>query len=125
MDGFPVGPHGVGRGARPGSPDLGQSRQCVPGRHGQDGGPDRGAVPKADCGSPRGWVVGFWLLWRLEGGFEGLERMGMARTTIYRKIKFFRTITGKHPDEYEIPGVRIDLDKFLAAGGLREGAPRR
>jgi len=70
-------------------------------------------------------MLGFWLLWRLEGGFEGLERMGMARTTIYRKIKFFRTITGKHPDEYEIPGVRIDLDKFLGAGGFREGAPGR
>jgi hypothetical protein len=59
------------------------------------------------------------------GGFEGLERMGMARTTIYRKIKFFRMITGQHPDEFEIAGVRIDLDKFIAAGGSREVAPRR
>ena len=31
-------------------------------------------------------LFGFWLLWHLEGGFEGLERLGMNRATIYRKI---------------------------------------
>ena len=59
-------------------------------------------------------LVGFWLLWHLEGGFEGLQQLGMSRTTIYRKIKYFRLATGQHPDEYKIPGVRIDVEKYLA-----------
>jgi hypothetical protein len=65
-------------------------------------------------------MMGFWLMWHLEGGFEGLEKLGMSRTTIYRKIKFFRTITGQHPDEYVVPGVRIDLEKYLASVAARK-----
>ena len=60
-------------------------------------------------------LMGFWLMWHLHGGFEGLQTFGMSRTTIYRKIKLFRTVTGKHPDEFEIPGVRIDVKKYLEA----------
>jgi len=60
-------------------------------------------------------MMGFWLLWHLHGGFEGLQELGMSRTTIYRKIKFFRTVTGQHPDEYQVPGVRIDVKKYLEA----------
>jgi len=59
-------------------------------------------------------LMGFWLLWHLHGGFEGLQKLGMSRTTIYRKIKYFRMATGQHPDEYRIPGVRIDVEKYLA-----------
>jgi hypothetical protein len=61
-------------------------------------------------------LFGFWLTWHLEGGFAGLERLGMGRTTIFRKIKRFREVTGMHPDEFEIPGVSIDLAAYLAAG---------
>ena len=31
-------------------------------------------------------LMGFWLVWHLEGGFEGLQRLGMSRATIYRKL---------------------------------------
>ncbi len=65
-------------------------------------------------------LMGFWLLWQLEGGFEGLQRLGMSRTTIYRKIKHFRLATGQHPDEYEIPGVEIDVEKYLASSTEKE-----
>lgn len=58
-------------------------------------------------------LMGFWLTWHLEGGFEGLRRLGMSRATIYRKIKWFRAATGQHPDEYELRGVTIDVAEYL------------
>jgi hypothetical protein len=60
-------------------------------------------------------LVGFWALWHLEGGFEGLQRMGMSRASIYRRVKLFRIAFGAHPDEFEMPGIRLDL------GAFREG----
>jgi hypothetical protein len=60
-------------------------------------------------------LIGFWAVWHLEGGFEGLQRMGMSRASIYRKIKLFRIAFGAHPDEYEMPGITLDLV------GFREG----
>lgn len=59
-------------------------------------------------------LMGFWLLWHLEGGFEGLRTLGMSRSAIYRRIGLFRKVTGVHPDEYEMTGVSIDLDAYLA-----------
>lgn len=58
-------------------------------------------------------LLGFWLVWHTQGGFEGLRELGMSRATIYRKIKRFRQITGKHPDEFELPGVTIRVDEYL------------
>jgi hypothetical protein len=57
-------------------------------------------------------LVGFWAVWHLEGGFEGLRRMGMSRASIYRRIKLFRVAFGAHPDEYEMPGITLDLVAF-------------
>ena len=34
-------------------------------------------------------LVGFWAVWHLEGGFEGLQRLGMSRASIYRRVKRF------------------------------------
>ena len=62
-------------------------------------------------------IAGFWLLWHLEGGFEGLLRMGMSRASIYRRIKDFRNAMGVHPDEYEMPGVALDVRKYLTTPG--------
>jgi hypothetical protein len=62
-------------------------------------------------------LLGFWLLWHLEGGFEGLRRLGMSRATIYRRIKVFRTAMGVHPDEYEMPGVSLDVAAYAAWQG--------
>lgn len=59
-------------------------------------------------------LMGFWLLWHLEGGFEGVRRLGMSRTTIFRRIKRFRQFTGWHPDEFMIPGVSIDLEEYAS-----------
>lgn len=58
-------------------------------------------------------LAGFWLLWHLEGGFEGLQRMGMSRSAIYRRISLFRKVTGVHPDEYQLPGVQLDVHAYL------------
>ena len=41
-------------------------------------------------------AIGFWVLWHLYGGFEGLERLGFHRATIFRKIKRFRDGFGVH-----------------------------
>jgi len=57
-------------------------------------------------------LVGFWVVWHLEGGFEGLQRMGMSRASIYRRIKLFRVAFGAHPDEFEMPGITLDLVAF-------------
>jgi hypothetical protein len=67
-------------------------------------------------------LLGFWLLWHLEGGFEGMRRLGMSRATIYRRIKMFRTLMGSHPDEYTVPGVTLDVAAYLAAYGREEPA---
>ena len=54
-------------------------------------------------------LIGFWVVWHLEGGFEGLGAMGMSRASIYRRVKMFRIAFGAHPDEFEMPGVLLDL----------------
>ena len=61
-------------------------------------------------------LAGFWLLWHLEGGFEGLRTLGMSRASIYRRVKLFRATLGVHPDEYEMPGVSLDLEAFHKGG---------
>ena len=33
----------------------------------------------------------------------------MSRASIYRRIKLFRIAFGAHPDEYEMPGITLDL----------------
>ena len=59
-------------------------------------------------------LLGFWLTWHLEGGFEGMIRMGYSRSGLYRRIHRFREITGQHPDEFMMPGVSIDVEAYLA-----------
>ena len=60
-------------------------------------------------------LMGFWLAWHLEGGFEGLQRLGMSRASIYRRISLFRRTLGVHPDEFKYPGVKIDIKAYQAA----------
>lgn len=69
-------------------------------------------------------LVGFWAVWHLEGGFEGLQRMGMSRASIYRRIKLFRLAFDAHPDEFEMPGITLDLAAFRE-GGRRRSRRRR
>ena len=79
-----------------------------------------GAVQKATTPALRPFVqmyaagsivdlVGFWAVWHLEGGFEGLRAMGMSRASIYRRVKLFRIAFGAHPDEFVMPGITLDL----------------
>jgi hypothetical protein len=60
-------------------------------------------------------LMGFWLAWHLEGGFEGLRRMGMSRASIYRRISLFRRTMGVHPDEYKLAGVKLDIAAYQAS----------
>jgi hypothetical protein len=60
--------------------------------------------------------LGFWLLWHVCGGFDGLREFGMSRSTIYKKISRFRSTMGQHPDEFELPGVTIDYAEVWRAG---------
>jgi hypothetical protein len=66
-------------------------------------------------------MLGFWVLWHLYGGFEGLERYGFHRATIYRKVKRFRDLFGVHPDEYEMPGVKLDRDAYWSGEQKKVG----
>ena len=64
-------------------------------------------------------IYGFWIVWNLIGGFEGLQKpvseggFGMSRSAIYRRIQMFRVVTGTHPDDFNVPGVTIDIDAFV------------
>lgn len=66
-------------------------------------------------------LIGFWALWHLYGGFEGLQAYGFHRATIYRKIKRFRNAFGVHPDEYEFPGIAIDASAYWASAEKKVG----
>ena len=58
-------------------------------------------------------LVGFWVLWQLEGGFEGLRRLGMSRSSIFRRVALFRKVFKVHPDEFELIGVTLDPQAYL------------
>jgi hypothetical protein len=64
-------------------------------------------------------LIGFWLVWHLHGGFEGLQQLGMSRASIYRRIKLFRSSYGVHPDEFELPGVTLDIETYLSTPSPR------
>ena len=60
-------------------------------------------------------LFGFWLLWQLFGGFEGLHSgLGMSRSTLYRRISQFRAVFGVHPDAWEMPGITVDIEDFAS-----------
>lgn len=59
-------------------------------------------------------MFGFWLLWRLTGGFDGMQKMlGLSRSGMYRRVAAFREVFGEHPDVYEFPGITIDPAAFV------------
>jgi hypothetical protein len=60
-------------------------------------------------------LMGFWLAWHLEGGFEGLQQLGMSRSSIYRRVRLFRAAFGVHPDEYRMPGITLDVEAYQEA----------
>ncbi len=57
-------------------------------------------------------AFGFWLLWHIHGGFDGLRRFGMSRSAIYKNISRFRSAAGEHPDDFTLPGVTIDVAEY-------------
>jgi hypothetical protein len=59
-------------------------------------------------------LTGFWVMWHLRGGFEGLRATGLSRSSIYRRVSLFRTAMGVHPDEYEFPGISLDIEAYQA-----------
>lgn len=67
--------------------------------------------------------IGFWLMWQLEGGYEGLQRMGMSRSAIYRRVTAFRRRWGVHPDDFSLPGVTIDVEAYLRGRDSLPAAP--
>lgn len=68
-------------------------------------------------------LVGFWVVWHLHGGFEGLVAWGMHPTTVWRKVKKFRQAFGEHPDAFEFPGIELDRAAYWdAARSTDDGA---
>jgi hypothetical protein len=68
-------------------------------------------------------LIGFWVMWHLYGGFEGLQDFGMHKSTIWRKVARFRRITGEHPDVFVMPGIAIDPKAYWASGVTKVGRP--
>ena len=68
-------------------------------------------------------MVGFWVMWHLYGGFEGLEEFGMHKSTIWRKIARFRNMIGEHPDVYVFPGITVDPKAYWASETKKLGPP--
>lgn len=69
-------------------------------------------------------LFGFWLVWRLVGGFEGIQTvLGLSRTGVYRRVAQFREVFGEHPDVYEFPGVTVDPAAFLE--GMKQQFPKK
>jgi hypothetical protein len=66
-------------------------------------------------------MIGFWVMWHLYGGFEGLEEFGMHKSTIWRKVARFRKMTGSHPDVYQMPGITIDPKAYWAGAQVKVG----
>jgi len=56
-------------------------------------------------------LISFWLSWHRAGGFAQLERGGWDRSTIFRKIRRFRTYYGIHPDDATIPWLNPDFER--------------
>lgn len=63
-------------------------------------------------------LVGFWVMWHMFGGFDGLLELGYPRTTIYRKVSKFRRLFGHHPDEYVFDGIEVVPGK--TSGSVRD-----
>lgn len=59
-------------------------------------------------------LIGFYVMWHLLGGFEGLRELGMSRSAIYRRISAFRSAFGVHPDEADFPGITLDIAAYQA-----------
>jgi len=68
-------------------------------------------------------LIGFWVMWHLYGGFEGLQEFGMHKSTIWRKVARFRKMTGEHPDMFEMPGITIDPKAYWASEAMKVGRP--
>src|ERR1035437_7566217 len=68
-------------------------------------------------------LIGFYVMWHLLGGFEGLRELGMSRSAIYRRVSAFRSAFGVHPDEADFPGINLDVAAYQqyceAQGGKR------
>ena len=60
-------------------------------------------------------LIGFWVAWHRAGGFAGLERAGWHRTTIFRRLRHFRTRFGVHPDSKDFEWINLDLERSWQA----------
>ena len=68
-------------------------------------------------------MIGFWVMWHLYGGFDGLVEFGMHKSTIWRKVARFRKMTGQHPDVFVMPGIDIDAKAYWASSHVKVGRP--
>lgn len=69
-------------------------------------------------------IFGFWVMWRLNGGFEGTQKaLGLSRPAMYRRIAMFREVFKEHPDVFDIPGITVDPVAF--AEGMKARAEQQ
>ena len=76
-------------------------------------------------------LLGFWVMWQLLGGFEGLQKpiseggLGMSRSAVYRRVSMFRKALGSHPDEFKLSGVTIDVEAYLKDWAAKTDTPKK
>jgi hypothetical protein len=63
-------------------------------------------------------LIGFWLAWHRAGGFAQLERGGWDRSTIFRRIRRFRSYFGVHPDDARFPWLSVDWPRVWSGDRL-------
>lgn len=69
-------------------------------------------------------LFGFWIWWRLSGGFDGVQKqLGLSRSAVFRRVALFREVFGEHPDVFEFPGITVDPVEF--AEGMLEWQKKR
>jgi hypothetical protein len=92
---------------------LARWKESPEGKAGKRGGAeDIGPVARWLAAPTMVDLTGFWVMWHLRGGFEGLRKMGLSRSSIYRRVSQFRQATGVHPDEFVFPGITLDMQAY-------------
>lgn len=53
-------------------------------------------------------LAGFWVMWNLFGGYDGLRAQGWERTNIWRNRKEFRAVFGVEVEDF-LPKQTADI----------------
>lgn len=65
-------------------------------------------------------LLGFWVMWHLYGGLQGILSHGvMAQSTAYRQVTEFRAVFGQEVEDWS-PALAAAIRSAAAGGGSSE-----